>query len=308
MPHETITSLNLNETPSLEKQIESLESIEVYGGELNVVDLSPEKKKTDVASVWLKGWGTTSKIFRDNLISLAETGRRVLAVDNPHGISVENLTEEEKSKLEPTSPIELQKITALLKLLEVKELEKVDLVTHSEGAIYGVLAAMLRPEKFRSLVLVDPAGMVGEDNQGRLIKEAVLDIALQIGRIFKKMKNIDWQALSKTLGANSDFNRVIAASPKGTHETIGEISETQIDEILILLKSLGLKIAIIHGVDDKFFSMERVQNMTKAKMVDGFYSVQGTHNQVYLHPEKFTKVIDSALDSLESLSKKDETG
>ncbi|MBI3630949.1 MAG: hypothetical protein HY221_01260 [Candidatus Sungbacteria bacterium] len=51
--------------------------------------------------------------------------------------------------------------------------------------------------------------------------------------------------------------------------------------------------------------MERVQEQTTKEMVDGFYSVNGTHNELYLHPEKYTALVDNALDALEALRKKE---
>jgi len=45
----------------------------------------------------------------------------------------------------------------------------VDAITHSEGSIYIAIAASLRPDLFRNIVLVSPAGMLPDDN---LVKEA----------------------------------------------------------------------------------------------------------------------------------------
>lgn len=294
-----------NREPQLEtsreqfkSQFENPEKISLYGSEtMNVVDLNPKNPKTEIPAFWLTGWGAPAEVHEKNIISLAERGRRTLAVDEPHGIET---SQEASSKLGEIHDIELRKVTALLKVLDEKDIDKTDIVAHSEGAIYGILAALLRPEKFNNLVLVDPAGMIGGDTEGRLVKGAALDLALQTARIYKKVLTKDgFEAFKRSATAVKALAEVFASNPSRTVESIGVIAETQIHEILTILKRLGLKISVIHGVDDKFFPMEMVQKKTTSDMVDGFYSVKGTHNQLYLHPEKYTSLVDNALYALQ---------
>ena len=288
-------------------QLEHPDKIDLYeGGVMDVVDVKPERPKTEVPTFWLRGWGTTLEVHEDNIINLAERGRRVLAVDAPHGIESANIQESTTERGQEIHDIELRKVAALLKALDEKDIEQTDVVAHSEGAIYGVLAALLRPEKFRNMVLVDPAGMVGEDTKGRLVKGAALDIGLQTARIYKKLLTREgFEAFKQSNTAAKALVEVFAQNPRHTIESIGVIAETQIHEILKTLKELGIKISIVHGVDDKFFPMEKVQQQTTTEMVDGFYSVKGTHNQLYLHPEQYTFLVDTALDALEALRKKE---
>src|SRR3989344_5316491 len=291
----------------IKSQLKHPDKIELYeGGTMDVVDVKPERPKTEIPTFWLRGWGTTVEVHEDNIVNLAERGRRTLAVDAPHGIESANIQELTTEREQEIHDIELRKVAALLKSLDEKGIEQTDIVAHSEGAIYGVLAALLRPEKFRNMVLVDPAGMVGEDTKGRLVKGVALDIGLQIARIYKKLLTKEgFEAFKQSSTAAKALVEVFASNPRHTVESIGVIAETQIHEILQTLKELGIKISIVHGVDDKFFPMERVQQQTTTEMVDGFYSVNGTHNQLYLHPEKYTALIDTALDALEALWQKE---
>ena len=260
----------------IKSQLKHPDKIELYeGGTMDVVDVKPERPKTEIQTFWLRGWGTTVEVHEDNIVNLAERGRRTLAVDAPHGIESANIQELTTEREQEIHDIELRKVAALLKSLDEKGIEQTDIVAHSEGAIYGVLAALLRPEKFRNMVLVDPAGMVGEDTKGRLVKGVALDIGLQIARIYKKLL---------TKEGFEAFKQSSTAAKA--------------------LVELGIKISIVHGVDDKFFPMERVQQQTTMEMIDGFYSVKGTHNQLYLHPEQYAFLVDNALDVLEALRKK----
>ncbi|OGN10023.1 MAG: hypothetical protein A3J46_04105 [Candidatus Yanofskybacteria bacterium RIFCSPHIGHO2_02_FULL_41_11] len=265
----------------------------------------------------MKGWGTTPDSYKDNIVGLAEKGRRVLAVDNVYGVegtSAEGV-DAQKAKELGLEGLMLDKVVAYLKMLDMKKgLDKVDVVAHSEGAIHAIYAAMLRPDRFRSMVLVDPAGMVGEDNKKRLLAGAAIDIMhLQGLNLFKReglggMVRKSGKAakeLGKSYRAGLDkssmFNRVAG---KGW-ESIGIISKTKIHELLEAVRAQGIKVSIVHGVDDKFFNMEDIQEMTEKGMVDGFYSTKGTHNEVYLNPRPYTNLIDHGLDALEKLHQKE---
>jgi pimeloyl-ACP methyl ester carboxylesterase len=288
-----------------EEEFKNPEKIEVYGGEMKVIDLKPEKLKSEVPTMLLRGWGTNADVFKTNLKEIASDNRRAITVNEPYGIDVENIPDE-KRREHDIPEVELRKVAALLKTIEEKELDKVDLVTHSEGSIYGIYAALLRPDKFRNMVLVDPAGMVGESSQSKLLKGAALDIALQTGRILKNLlKEGGVDAFKKSLVGGRVSGQVFAGSPKHVTESIGVIAQSQIHELLGILRELGIKISIIHGVDDNFFPMEDVQKQVSTKSADGFYSVKGTHNQLYLHPEQYTKLVNQALDALETLRDKE---
>lgn len=290
-----------------EVQFENPEKIEVVGQEMKVIDLKPEKEKSEVPTIFLRGWGTTAEVYRTNLKEIARDGRRAIAIDEPAGIEVANISEKDKEKSGNIPELELRKVAALLKVVDAKKLEKIDLVGHSEGAIYGLYAAMLRPGLVRDIVLVDPAGMMTEgDSPLRVSGRAIIDLAVQIGGIYKKfISEGDVSAISKTLAGGQELLKVFYSNPEHTVGSIGAITQTEIQDVLKLVHDLGTKISIIHGVDDQMFSMENMQkNKDLGSAVDGFYSVQGTHNEMYVHPEAYTKVINSALGSLEALDKK----
>lgn len=289
----------------LKEKFEQPEKIDLYEGAetLNIRDIQPEKLKTDTPTILMKGWGTTTDSYKDNVIGLAERGRRVLAVDNVYG--VEGVTAEEvdvqKAKELGLEGLMLDKVVAYLKMLDTKEgLDKVDVVAHSEGAIHAIYAAMLRPDRFRSLMLVDPAGMVGEDTKKRLLSGAAIDILHLQGLNLLKREGLGGM-VKKSGKATKELAKSIKAGPKKSWESIGIITKTKIHELLEVVRAQGIKVSIVHGVDDKFFSMEDVQEMTKKKMVDGFYSVRGTHNEMYLNPEAYTNLVDQGLDALEKI-------
>ncbi len=65
---------------------------------------------------------------------------------------------------------EVRKALNILGVLEEKDVEKTDVIAHSEGAVNTLIAASLYPEKFRNIVLFGPAGLIGEDTFTRLFQ------------------------------------------------------------------------------------------------------------------------------------------
>ncbi|MDP3696795.1 MAG: alpha/beta hydrolase [Candidatus Taylorbacteria bacterium] len=288
----------------LRQQFEQSEKLHLHEGEtLSFRDVQPEKIKTQIPVLFLKAWGTTTENYKDNIIGLAEKGRRVLAINNIYGISAEHLENIKEARELIPDELLLSKVAATLKVFEVKEgFDQIDVVAHSEGAIHAIFAALLRPEKFRNLLLVDPAGMVGEDNRSRVIKGGILDIARQVARLYKREGIIS--TAKKVARDAMSFAKAIVAGPKKTWDSIGTISKTQIHERLEVLNDLGVKISIIHGTDDRLYSLDDVQKLTKSGTVHGFYSTETTHNEIFLNPKPFNTLIESSLSSLEALSQK----
>ena len=295
------------------------EILEIAGKDVEVYDVSPENLKTEVPTVVAPAWGVRPDVYRYNIGTLVDAGRRVISVDAPHGVETE--------KEEDLPMAELRKMAAIMETVEAKGIEKVDVVAHSEGALYMTIAATLHPERFRNTVLVDPAGIIGEDNIMRLGKGFGEDAALEAER--RKTKT-DRDATDP-----AEFQRTILSSPLKSLREIFAISGADIREMLRNLKEKGIGISVIHAIDDKGFPMERVQferlpgeseKVFKARvekikandpetaktikgnvdtsMVDGFYSVQGTHNEIIQRPELYTKLVEHALEAMEKKQEK----
>lgn len=271
---------------TLEEQFQNRETLTIEGERISIVDIVPEREKTVTPVVVAPGWAADPEVLRENILGLAQTGRRTLSLEAPHGLAVEPGSAYDEA--------ELRKALALLEMLEQKKLEKVDVVAHSEGGIYTTLAATMQPEKFRNLVLVNPGGMIGADTKKRLSLDFMADLAKQNWRALLDRKRRP-AVRRATWGAVKSF----VNSPKKSVAEVDSLASTQIHELLRGLKAKGLGVVIVHSVDDKTFPMDRVQQIAKQDMLDGFYSVQGTHNEFYLDPHKYTLLIDQALDALE---------
>lgn len=272
---------------SLEQQFEDRETIEFPNGKVEVVDIKPDVLKTETPVLVAPGWAATTDVFKENILRLAEHGRRTISVDSPHGIEAESV--------ENFSDIELRKVAAIMEFLDEKGIDQIDAVGHSEAGIYLTIAATLYPERFRNLVLVNPSGMIGKDKPEKLSARFSVDIIRQVVRSIKDKTMIKPIAKAALAAGKS-----VGSDPLSSFKEVLAMSGTQIQDLLRDLKEKGVGISIIHSVDDQAFPMGRVQDTATADQLDGFYSVKGTHNELYLHPERYTDLVDSALDALES--------
>jgi len=100
----------------LEEQFNNREAIEFPGGNVEVVDIDPETKKTEIPVLVAPGWTATAEVFKNNILTLAEAGRRTISISAPHGIETE--------EIENFPEAELRKVAAVTEILEEKNIEK----------------------------------------------------------------------------------------------------------------------------------------------------------------------------------------
>jgi len=295
---------NILKEPEKEKtkflpQWQNPERLNFEGTDIDVYDIRPEGDQKEIPVVFLPGFGGYPLMFKRDIDALANHGRRVIAVDAPHGID-QKISEEVKTDLPDA---ELRKVAALMETLKIKNINKVDGVGNSEGSLVLVLAAAINPERFRNLILESPPGLVGQDTAMRLAGRFVKDMV-------KSEAEGKWNRIEKLKTEISLPQKDSSAlSFKNIFQALQEmkaLAKTQIPELLKEIKKKGIKILIIHGAEDNAFPMDRVQKGIKADMIDGFISVKGKHAQVRTRREN-KAYVELAEFGLASLEKKQET-
>lgn len=281
-----------NQNKNIEKQLNP-ETIEIDGKKIEVVDMKPEYPRSEVPTFVAPGWTATPETFKENLHDMNELGRRVVMTNTPHGIAIDN-----SEHPEDLSEAEARKAATMMKIIEQKNLDKVDVVAHSEGGLWATAAAMMNHEKFRNLVLVNPVGIIGKDNLKRLAIDFTAD------SVHQKIRSLKNKEENKIVSRQTKESiKAIAKNPKQAFKQILAIANADIILALEILKKQGIGVSIIHSVDDKAFPMERAQEAVKAHLIDGFYSTKGSHNEILLKHREFSKLIDQALTDLENKEK-----
>lgn len=271
----------------LEEQYNNPDVIGDGKHKIEIIDLIPPQLKTDVPAILVPGWSATAHVLKENVLTLAKLGRRVVVASAPHGV------ETKPHEIYPAA--EMRKTEVLMQALDRKGIKQADAISHSEASLFMTMGAMIYRDRFRNFVLVSPAGLIGPDTFPRLAADFSKDIS---GQTIKALFD-DHSRIAKMWKAYTEFGKSIVAGPILTTQEMNAIVTLRIEDILRELKSRGHGISIIHTAHDKAFPMDRMQKIVDTTMVDGFVSVGGSHNELYLKPQRMSEMIDRLFDAME---------
>ena len=273
----------------------------------NFVDISPEHPKTEVPVFVVPGWAETPKVVKGVMYEMYKAGRESISLSHPRKGG--DVIEDQKGELPEES---VRRAINIIKSIEESGKKKVDCITHSQGAIDVVIAASMRQDLFRNMVLVNPGGLIGKHNFYKLMKRFVIDQGIKVSvDMMTKPKTIPW--MSRYV---QEFTKYFGTNPKRALKEAGAISKSDIYEMLGDLREQGSGISIVVSVDDPVFTMDEIQSKTKRDLktekrleggfyksgkliVDGFYSITGHHANVIFSPDKYACAVEKAFDALE---------
>lgn len=287
---------------SFEEQFADKEKFKIAGGEAEVVDIKPETEGAERAPVFFApAWGCTLEVYKPALKTLVGENVRAISLDHPRrGGDMSSAPEGAREKYPRET---LRRALNIVGILEQKNIRKVDAIGHSVGGPDVLVAAMLHPEKFRSIVLYGSAGLIGKDTFIRLLKGFAGQS--KRGESLLSSSNSEYQIpiteTEKEVAAKAakEAGKYFAKNPIRALREVAAIKNSDILEMLRYLhEEKGIGIGIIHAVDDPVFPMDRVQDMVKADMIDGFLSVRGGHGEIGNHPEQYMVAAKKMIDAI----------
>lgn len=198
---------------------------------------------------------------------------------------------------------------------KVPPVEKIDAVGHSLGCATLLLAAQKEPWRFKSITLMQPVGMVGE--------QSLLEMA---GRSAKKVASIQGGAIIKGQSPKRRFSKAHQAKfdSEGRLSYSGRILRAQnaagklllshpglaIDEAnaarrydiqqdLEKVSQLGIPINIVTSKSDEFFDNDKVLPYESIADDISSYSMvaerKARHDTLWMQPRRTAKIIGSLL-------------
>ncbi len=313
--------------PSEEWLNEQFVNVETLNAEtpraVRIIDIDPPNKTSDIPVFIIGGYGTLSPLHnKANLLAMAREGRRVLYVDEargiPHGLEPDNV-----EKIEKIDDYFLDQAAAIRAAMLGKGIHQAAIVGHSEGAIAAAVTAYLHPESISDLILIDPAGLSGEDTLfklgARFVAEGIIN---ESNRDEKEMSE---EALRQAKAGGEGFLKYLRSDiPRNLREG-GAMARQSVRNLLKHAHNKGTNISVIHSVNDVVFPMIKPKKLNKEDLnrrnpgwkarvfqfisapqlsmqqsvdmtfIDGFYSVDDAHAAFIKRPEEWTGMAHDAL-------------
>lgn len=277
---------------SFETQFSKKEKLETSVGLAEIVDIKPLDYSSEPPILLAVGWGETPITHQGTLRTIFNEKRRGIAIKYPRFIHGD--------RSDTSQPkVEIEKAQAILDVLNTKGIATADIIAHSEGAINAIIAATSAPEKFRNIVFIGPAGLIGKDKLPSLALRFAKMLFregkrfLSEGNKRKTLLMAAWESLKYS------FKNPTRALKEGS-----AIAASDIYESLANLQKQGINVSIIHSVDDSVFPMDKLLETAKEKGgldVTGFYSVKGNHREISVNPRQYAAL---AVDALKGLQRK----
>jgi len=269
---------------SFEEQFLKREEIRSPGGYIKVVDINQSGSGNPI--LLSSGWGETLEALKSVIFSIAKImERRVFACDYSH---LDNINGYQDGF--PAGGY--MKAHSFINLLDDKEVIKVDAIGHSEGAINIIIAAHLKPESFKNIILINPSGMMWNDTFYKLAKRFLTEvffepITLDTAKRFLIYVKYIFQVIV-----------YILKNPiQAFREAIG-ISRFKIFHLLRNIQKRGVKVAIVVDKDDIIFPADQVRRQAKKAQIKNFYLVEGGHNEIHINPDRFIETINKIFISM----------
>ncbi|MFM2357394.1 MAG: hypothetical protein RJA61_131 [Candidatus Parcubacteria bacterium] len=261
-----------------EQQFNKREKIESYAGTVEFLDITSPYVRTSHTVFIIFGWGETFQSVKPTLASIASRGYRVI-------VGMYERLDKNIRNTDRHPAVEYVKAQAIADILKYKNIQKIDVIAHSEGAIIASLLVQLKPGIIKSLTLISPAGLASNIN----VQKISFKFLVYLFKEFLLYLRGEYKAGLIYIGG---LFRYIFLNPIQSFREIIGISTFKINPILNKLNKKGGSIFMIYSSKDSLFSSSEIEAVFKEIKFKKIYEISGVHNELHLHPGKLVDVFD----------------
>lgn len=245
--------------------------------QLLYADIQPETPRDNsLPIVIFTGFASRPTAYQDFMTALAVHNRRSICVDAPFGIKTAAVDNYPRSTL--------KRVAAVTAVLDHLQLPAVDAIGYSQGAMDLAVAASINPDRFKQLILINPAGLVENDT---------------LPAFLARFTNSGRQAVNQSLIVDNHASRkIVRTNPLAALKQAQALTYFKTAELLQELARNGKPITIIHTHQDLGFPAERVRKTFSRQLADSgvkLITLPGIHAEIFRRPAEYAGLIDQLL-------------
>lgn len=249
-------SVSAQEVPTrlktFESQIHSRYQIDSFGGIAEYTVIQPEILKPGALPILIAGgWGEGIASLQDSARVVCEGGHEVILVD--HTKDLGNPTEYPNIWL---PSVTVQNANTINKILSNEGISRAHVIAHSRGGLEATLAALQEPERFKSIIFANSAGLIGEDK--------FLPMAVRFGRNIGRYATKDFENPRANSRLIAGALKYLATNPRRTWQEFNTVADITIASSLADLRQAGIKVGVIQAPADHGFPVKRVEQQVDA--------------------------------------------
>ncbi|AKM84289.1 TPA: hypothetical protein DCZ46_03000 [Candidatus Campbellbacteria bacterium] len=264
---------------NFEGQFNVRKKIVTKGGIFEIIDITPENE-TGIPVFLSSGWASTPELLKPLLKTISDNNRRIITVDfkkfdkintkNQRGIAREKL-----------------KSQAILEVAKILEIEKLDIIGHSEGAVYTTFAVEDNPSIFKNFLLIAPAGMTYDQSFLETASKFILDTLLWPIKKIKKKNRPFYHILQNT--------KFFILNPIQSLQEGYGLSKIFIAKKIGFIIKNGVNVNLIYFNEDLIFPCEEMRQNAEIHNIP-ICLIEGSHNFIYSKPDIFWDKIKSYIE------------
>ncbi|MBP6882664.1 MAG: alpha/beta hydrolase [Candidatus Levybacteria bacterium] len=279
------------------------EKIPCLDGSVTTLDSSPEILRDEVPVLLVPGWSETIGTYEAGLEKMNEMGRRSIGIEFPRrgvfGVG------EKGTEIDNEADRKAEAVYSVIKAKD--DIDKFDIVAHSEGAVNALIAASFVPERVRNIVLVNPAGLIGQDTFLRLSTSFSKAIGQDMIRSIQSLRSTQRRGeFIRNFGNTTlETAKYVSQNPLRALSEVRYLVKSDTSDLVKQLTDTGINIGILANWDDPVFPEPRMREMLEGQDIAQFHTIAGGHNALNTTPRVH---ITEAVEMLERMRVRDEIG
>lgn len=248
-----------------------------------VVQFEPTEKMSEKPIIFMQGFMGKATDFQTGLAELARTtGRTVIAWEEHIGVDLgsdvryhgqDRVGEKEYARSNDGENLpnpQLSKIIGVNQLLDRLGIEHADVVAHSEGAVNASVLGYLNGNRFDTMTLLNPAGMVNHDSMLKFVVSGIKEGAARKNSYGAYGTPADYVAKTDMkLFINGSISERLKLLKENLAAMAG-LSTFDIKPILAILKEEGKDIRIVASDHDQLFPAQTYSDSSVEDLVNTF--------------------------------------